>query len=96
MKALIIGGRGMVGRQLDVLCQEVYDEVKVVDIEHDMTIKSNAEIIKDYDHIYHLAGIKGSPLRAKERPADYLSMLQFDTMVFIYKYYWCISTYGRI
>ena len=80
-KALIIGGKGMVGKQLDKLCQEVYDEVKVIDIEHDMTIKSNAEIIKDYDHIYHLAGIKGSPLRAKERPADYLSMLQFDTNV---------------
>ena len=71
----------MVGKQLDKLCQEVYDEVKVIDIEHDMTIKSNAEIIKDYDHIYHLAGIKGSPIRATERPADYLSMLQFDTNV---------------
>jgi GDP-L-fucose synthase len=81
MKALIIGGKGMVGKQLDVLCQDVYDEVKVVDIEHDMTIQSNAEIIKEYNHIYHLAGIKGSPLRVKQNPADYLPMLQFDTNV---------------
>lgn len=81
MKALIIGGKGMVGRQLETLCKEIYTEVKVVDIEHDMTIQSNTEIIQDYNHIYHLAGIKGSPLRVKERPADYLPMLQFDTNV---------------
>ena len=80
-KALIIGGLGLVGRALHDLCNDVYEEVKVVDIEHDMTIKSNTEIIKDYNHIYHLAGIKGSPMRAKERPADYLPMLQFDTNV---------------
>ena len=71
----------MVGRQLETLCKEIYTEVKVVDIEHDMTIQSNTEIIQDYNHIYHLAGIKGSPLRVKERPADYLPMLQFDTNV---------------
>jgi len=81
LKALIIGGKGMVGRQLEILCKEIYTEVKVVDIEHDMTIQSNTEIIQDYNHIYHLAGIKGSPLRVKERPADYLPMLQFDTNV---------------
>ena len=81
MKALIIGGKGMVGRQLEILCKEIYTEVKVVDIEYDMTIQSNTEIIQDYNHIYHLAGIKGSPLRVKERPADYLPMLQFDTNV---------------
>jgi GDP-L-fucose synthase len=81
LKALIIGGKGMVGRQLETLCKEIYTEVKVVDIEHDMTIQSNTEIIQDYNHIYHLAGIKGSPLRVKERPADYLPMLQFDTNV---------------
>jgi len=81
LKALLIGGKGMVGRQLEALCKEIYTEVKVVDIEHDMTIQSNTEIIQDYNHIYHLAGIKGSPLRVKERPADYLPMLQFDTNV---------------
>ena len=81
MKALIIGGKGMVGRQLETLCNKIYTEVRVVDIEYDMTIQSNTEIIQDYNHIYHLAGIKGSPLRVKERPADYLPMLQFDTNV---------------
>jgi len=81
MKALIIGGKGMVGRQLEVLCKEVYDEVKVVDIERDMRDADNTQMIQFYDHIYHLAGIKGSPLRVKERLADYLSMLQFDTNI---------------
>ena len=96
MKALIIGGRGMVGRQLVELCSKVYDEVCVADIGFsvpqdlpdnvdyepcDMTFKSNASIIADYNHVYHLAGIKGSPLRVKESPADYLPMLQFDTNV---------------
>jgi GDP-L-fucose synthase len=95
-KALIIGGLGMVGRQLTKLCEQFYNEVCVVDINatdvvtkkgkvslvlKDMTKQSHVEIIKDYDHIYHVAGIKGSPIRAKERPADYLSMLQFDTNI---------------
>ena len=31
VKALIIGGRGMVGRQLVELCSKVYDKVGVVD-----------------------------------------------------------------
>ena len=94
--ALIIGGRGMVGRQLTELCSKVYDEVCVADVGFkipqdlpdnvdyepcDMTFKTNTSIIADYDHVYHLAGIKGSPLRAKEKPADYLPMVQFDTNV---------------
>tara|TARA_B100000029_G_scaffold135788_1_gene130275 strand:- start:19212 stop:20129 length:918 start_codon:yes stop_codon:yes gene_type:complete len=96
MKALIIGGRGMVGRQLTELCSIVYDEVCVADVGYsipqdlpanvdyepcDMTFKTNASIVADYNHVYHLAGIKGSPLRVKESPADYLPMLQFDTNV---------------
>ena len=94
--ALIIGGRGMVGKQLTELCSKVYDEVCVADVGFkipqdlpdnvdyepcDMTFKTNTSIIADYDHVYHLAGIKGSPLRAKEKPADYLPMVQFDTNV---------------
>ena len=81
--ALVIGCNGMVGRALmrTLAHSKTYFTIRGVDIETDMTIKSNTEIIKDYDHIYHLAGIKGSPLRAKERPADYLPMLQFDTNV---------------
>ena len=95
-KALIIGGRGMVGRQLVELCSKIYRKVGVVDKDYnipndlpsnakyyglDMTHSTNTSIIADYDHIYHLAGIKGSPLRVKERPEDYLPMLQFDTNV---------------
>jgi len=94
--ALIIGGMGMVGRQLAKLCSKEYEEVCVVDLDYktpqdllqgikyrqaDLTFKSNAGIVADFDHVYHLAGIKGSPLRAKEKPADYLPMLQFDSNV---------------
>ena len=72
--ALIIGGRGMVGKQLTELCSKVYDEVCVADVGFkipqdlpdnvdyepcDMTFKTNTSIIADYDHVYHLAGIKG-------------------------------------
>ena len=81
--ALVIGSRGMVGTALMKVLgrSKTYFEIKGVDIETDMTIKSNTEIIKDYDHIYHLAGKKGSPQTAKERPADYLPMLQFDANI---------------
>jgi len=96
--ALIIGGLGMVGRQLTKLCSKEYKEVCVVDKYYnlpiqqdfpkgvkyrqaDLTFKSNASIVAEFDHVYHLAGIKGSPLRAKEKPADYLPMLQFDSNV---------------
>ncbi len=94
--ALIIGGMGMVGRQLTKLCSEKYDEVCVLDIDYktpkdlpqgvkyhqaDLTFKSNANIIAEFDHVYHLAGKKGSPDTAKNSPAKYLPMLQFDTNV---------------
>ena len=81
--ALVIGANGMVGTALMKVLgrSKTYFKIKGVDIETDMTIKSNTEIIKDYDHIYHLAGKKGSPQTAKERPADYLPMLQFDANI---------------
>ena len=81
--ALVIGASGMVGTALMRALgrSKTYIKIKGVDIETDMTIKSNTEIIKDYDHIYHLAGKKGSPQTAKERPADYLPMLQFDANI---------------
>ena len=81
--ALVIGESGMVGTALMKVLgrSKTYFKIKGVDIETDMTIKSNTEIIKDYDHIYHLAGKKGSPQTAKERPADYLPMLQFDANI---------------
>ena len=96
--ALIIGGMGMVGRQLTKLCSKVYGEVCVVDKYYnlpiqqdlpkgvkyrqaDLTFKSNASVVVDFDHVYHLAGKKGSPDTAKNSPAEYLPMLQFDTNV---------------
>ena len=94
--ALIIGGMGMVGRQLTKLCSKEYGEVCVLDIDYktpkdlpqgvkyqqaDLTFKSNANVVADFDHVYHLAGKKGSPDTAKNSPADYLPMLQFDTNV---------------
>lgn len=38
------------------------------------------EIVKGQDIIFHIAGVKGSPKRAMEQPADYfVPMLQFNT-----------------
>jgi GDP-L-fucose synthase len=38
------------------------------------------KIVKDIDVVFHLAGVKGSPKRAIESPADYfVPMLQFNT-----------------
>jgi GDP-L-fucose synthase len=81
--ALVIGANGMVGTALmKVLSNsKLYNQIRGVDIETDMTIKENAKIIASYDHIYHVAGKKGSPQTAKERPADYLPMLQFDANI---------------
>ena len=81
--ALVIGANGMVGTALmrALAKNKNYFLIKGVDIETDMTIKANTEIIKDFDHVYHVAGIKGSPQRAKQRPADYLPMLQFDSNI---------------
>ena len=81
--ALVIGANGMVGTALmKVLSNsKLYNQIRGVDIETDMTIKENAKIIASYDHIYHVAGKKGSPQTARERPADYLPMLQFDANI---------------
>ena len=81
--ALVIGASGMVGTALmkALARSKTYFMIKGVDIETDMTIKSNTEIIKDFDHVYHVAGKKGSPQTARERPADYLPMLQFDANI---------------
>ena len=38
------------------------------------------QVVKDQDIIFHIAGVKGSPKRAAEQPADYfVPMLQFNT-----------------
>lgn len=38
------------------------------------------EVVKGQDIIFHIAGVKGSPKRAMEQPADYfVPMLQFNT-----------------
>ena len=38
------------------------------------------EVVKGQDVIFHIAGVKGSPKRAMEQPADYfVPMLQFNT-----------------
>ena len=47
----------------------------------DLTFKSTVSVVADFDHVYHLAGKKGSPDTAKNSPAEYLPMLQFDTNV---------------
>ena len=56
MKALIIGGRGMVGRQLVELCSKVYDEVCVADIgfsvPQDLPDNVDSQVRYTYENIY--------------------------------------------
>ena len=42
--------------------------------------KTCKRVVEDQDIIFHIAGVKGSPKRAAEQPADYfVPMLQFNT-----------------
>ena len=95
MKALVTGGTGMVGRHLtqllvwegyDVTTASLDDELPIEGVAHykvDLTQRDAAlSVCRNQDVIFHLAGIKGSPKKAKERPAAFMiPMLQFDNAI---------------
>lgn len=74
----------MIGNELfDILSK--HDNVKV--LKADLKLGDDLRnfntcigLCTDIDEVYHLAGIKGSPKKTSERPADFLvPMLQFNT-----------------
>lgn len=89
---LVTGGTGMIGRALiDILkekganvCSASLDDAEIdgVDcINTDLTVRQNClNVCQDMDYIFHLAGIKGSPKMASEKPASFaFPMILFNT-----------------
>lgn len=81
---LITGISGMIGRELKILFSKNKNiRIREADLKLGNDLRNFEECIglcKNVDEVYHLAGIKGSPKKTSERPADFLvPMLQFNT-----------------
>lgn len=79
--------RGYLVRATDIRVDEIYENVcdehkKQFDfVQADLRNFSECkEVVKDIDVVFHVAGVKGSTLRASRQPNDYFTpMLQFNT-----------------
>lgn len=94
-RVLVTGGSGLIGRQVVKKLGERGFEVKTVSLDEIVVEGSSehlvgdltnfdfcAEVIRNVDTVFHLAGIKGSLEVTKSRPASFLvPMLQFNTNV---------------
>ena len=83
---LVTGGTGLIGRPLTTLLYDSGASVRVVSLDSpseipqgidfvhaDLREASNcAEVVKGIDIVFHLAGVKGSPQMARERPASFM------------------------
>jgi GDP-L-fucose synthase len=91
---LVTGGTGLIGKPLVDMLMEENSRVRVVSLDHasranpeaefmrlDLTRYENCErACEGMDYVFHLAGIKGSPKTARERPAGYfVPMMLFNT-----------------
>ncbi len=84
-RSLVTGGTGMIGRYLVELLLALGDEVVVASLDGPELCNPNAEfkhldlrdftnclsVSKNIDHVYHLAGVKGSPKMCRDQPADF-------------------------
>ena len=93
MKILVTGGSGMIGRELVTMLLDRGAEITVASLDSprdmdervnfkpaNLTLKHNCEImVKGMDMVFHLAGIKGSPLMCQKKPASFsVPMQQFN------------------
>ena len=86
-KVLVTGSEGMIGKELVIQLEELEANVlwNGVDFRKykslDLRDKDSCEhICRMADYVFHLVGIKGSPIMTRERPVDFMGpMLQFDT-----------------
>lgn len=81
---LVTGSSGMIGTELiNLLSKNKNNNIATADLKLRNDLRNFKECVKlcqDVDEVYHLAGIKGSPKKTSERPADFLvPMLQFNT-----------------
>ena len=79
-KVLVTGANGMIGRQLVRLLKEQGDIVTETDLPDDLRNRDVCKrVCEGQDIVFHLAGIKGSPIRCMESPASFsVPMIQFN------------------
>ena len=84
-KVLVTGGTGLIGRQLVELLLQAGARVRVASLDDKSRCPEGAEfvrgnlmhwdfcqnIVKNMDYVFHLAGIKGSPVMTREKPASF-------------------------
>ena len=79
---LVTGGNGMIGRQLvELLYDTTSANIMVADLPNvDLRDRKDCEAVcEGQDIVFHLAGIKGSPIRCMESPASFsVPMIQFN------------------
>lgn len=80
---LVTGSEGLIGKELVELLEKEDAKVVGADLKlgDDLTYFDKClAVCKGIDYVFHLAGIKGSPKRTTEKPADFfVPMVQFNT-----------------
>lgn len=85
-RVLVTGGTGMIGRQLVDMLLQAGARVRIASLDDPSSAPAAAEFVRadlrefdqclavcrDVDTVFHLAGIKGSPKMASERPASFM------------------------
>lgn len=94
-KALVTGGTGMIGREVVRLLLDLGCDVTSVSLddlrldERASYVKANLsdfkacqDLVSDKDYVFHVAGIKGSVVVTKEKPASFfVPLLQMNTNI---------------
>ena len=79
---LVTGGNGMIGRALvELLYDTTSANIMVADLPNvDLRDRNDCkDVCEGQDVVFHLAGIKGSPIRCMESPATFsVPMIQFN------------------
>ncbi len=93
-KVLVTGGSGMIGRSLVNILLKKGAIVSIADLTEPSDLPDNVEFLKSdlriftnclevckgKDYVFHLAGVKGSPIMCMNQPVDFMvPMLQFNT-----------------